>query len=288
MRYTTIFSSLVFCIIIVLTSFPVISSEVAKDLRPQHISNALDKARYNLENASNSFRNGDIETTRSNLETAAKWLDKAAQNNETAKAREESKKLSNEINVFRDKLTQSSDIDENSLVRFWHQSTSIIKRETDHLIHSYTELSVSEKTLKYLLNAKMHLFIAEHDLFVSQLQADATRELDLVLTCLADASQAARPSIAIKIDLLRKDITLLQKNVDSTRDAWKDDQVILSLNDAMVDLKAAKSNASPGIIPRIELIEDEITALRIDHEKVNLKNSYESTMAAIKNIIHEL
>ena len=249
---------------------------------------ALDIARLTIEKAINSYREGDMDASKRNLEIAIESLNTAANDSRTEKAREESRKLGIKIDKFKEQLDQASGLHENSLIRFWHQTISIIKRETDHLIHSYNELSVSEKTLKYLLDAKMHLFMAQHDLFVSHNDEDAIKELDNVLDYLDGASQVAKPSIKKKILNLSKNIYVLKEQVKPGQEVWRNNDLVLSLNQAINNLTKAKSIASPRIKLQIESLETEIQILRVDVERSNIKNDYELSLVKLRGIINEL
>ena len=249
---------------------------------------ALDVARLKIENAINSYKEGDMVASESDLEMAIESLNKAAKDSQTEKAREESRKLGIKIDEFKEKLNQASGQDENTLIRYWHQTISIIKRETDELIHSYIELSVSEKTLKYLLDAKMHLFMAQHDLFVSHNDEDAIKELDNVLDYLDDAVQVAKPSIKKKVLNLNKDIYALKEQINPGQEAWKKNDLVLSLNQAIDKLTKAKNIASPRIKLRIELLVTEIQSLRVDVARSNIKNDYELSIVKLRGIINEL
>jgi Asp-tRNA(Asn)/Glu-tRNA(Gln) amidotransferase C subunit len=278
-------------------SFPALSNEKVNDKYPPNLKvktlssseeNTLHEARLKLENAFDSYKNGDMAATKDNLNVATQWLNKAAENSRTEKTREEARKLATEIDTFREKVKQDSEQHENSLARFWHQTTSIIKREADQLIHSYVESSTAEKTLKYLLDAKMHLFTAEHDIFVSHDEEDAADELNKVLNYLDEASQIATPSINNKIIDFTQDIQSLKNNLTPGKGLWKKDSVIHSLDTAKDDLTKAYTNASPSIKLKIESIKKDIAALRVSIERSNIKNDYDTAMAKLKTIINEL
>ncbi len=283
--------------IFIFVSLPVISVEtinnkgqanVKENTLPDSGKNALDMTRLKLESAINSYKKGDMVATKHDLEVAIEWLNKAEQNSKAEKSREESRKLGAKIDAFKEKLNQSSGGHKNSLIRFWHQSTAILKREIDHLTHSYVELLVSEKSLKYLLDAKMHLFTVRHDLFVSHNNEDAIQELDNVLDYLDEAGQVAKQPMQKKIIDLSKEIYILREQIKRRQDAWRNNDVILSLNQSIDNLTNAKNKASPRIKLRIESIKAEIQTLRADVEKVNIKNDYESAMAKLRDIINEL
>jgi len=273
-------------------SAPATSNETANNIKhdkPVTGSNsAIDSARLNLKNAIESYRQSDMAATKRHLEVAITSLQKAARDSMSEKTREESRKLGVQIDEFKEMLIQESKQDENSLLRFWHQATSIVKRETDNLIHSYAELSVSEKTLKHLLDAKMHLFRAKYDLLSSHDNEDAASELDNVLGYLDDASQVAKPSLQKKIIDLKKEIQALKERIKPDNETWRENDQILALDRALKNLKQVKDSASSQISKRIETLETEIQILQVDIERSNIKNEYEAAMVKLKEIIHQL
>jgi len=273
-------------------STPVISAETTSDTEHKPLSKsdntAIDVARSNLEKAIDSYRKGDMAATRHHLETAVESLEKSARESTTEKTREASRKLSLKIDEFKEMLIQESEQDENSLLRFWHQATSIVKRETDNLIHRYVELSVSEKTLKYLLDAKMHLFMAQHDLLTSHDDEDAAAELDNVLDYLDEAKQVAKPVIQKQLADLSREIQALKQRIKPGQETWRDNDMILFLDQAVANLNKAETNASAQIKSRLETLETEIQILQVEIQRSNIKNDYEAAMEQLKKIIHAL
>lgn len=286
--------SILMFLLFICISLPVLSQEEdnqnnlnAKDYSDISVS-PLRKAHLNLESAVDSFNEDDIDATKQHLEMASKWLNKASQNSRSDKAKEESRQLAIEIDSFKEKINKESEQHENSLARFWHQTTSIIKRETDQLIHSYVKLSIAEKTLNHLLDAKMHLYRAKYDLFVSHDEDDAGEELSKVLNYMNEAIEVAEPGKHSEIINLSKDIQRLKDNVTKKKDSWESDSEIIALDKALENLNEAKQNASPTIKLRIESLKADLNTLRDDIEKNNIKNDYESAMAKLNNIIVNL
>ncbi len=283
--------------VLIITSIPAISVEIDNDkvsakveenTRSNSGINGLEVARMKLKSAIDRYNNGDFDGAKYDLEVAIEWLNKASQTSKTEKSRESSRQLAVKIDAFKKQLKQSSAENENTLTRFWHQSTAIIGREIDQLIHGYVELATSEKTLKHLLDAKMHLYTAEHDLLVSHNVKDSAQELDSVLKYLDKADQVAKKPIQKEIIDLNTKISLLKEQVKQSHEAWKDNDEILYLNQAKKSLAKAKDKASPQTRLRIELIEADIQVLRADIERRNIKNNYESCMATLRGIINEL
>lgn len=250
--------------------------------------NALNRTRILLEKAFDSYQQKDIKQTKEYLRNATELLNESSLNSKTEKVKLESKKLAQEIENFYHKISLSSELHENKLARFWHQTTSIIKRETDQLIHRYNKLYIAEKTLKHLLDAKMHLFTAKHDLFVSHNEEDAIEELSEAIDYLDKAEQVAILPIKSKVESLRKDIQSMKNAKTPTASSWKQNEILISLDVAFTNLNEAKRNAAPTLKLRIETLQHEIDKLRKSIDFDNLKNDYDSATTRLITIIHEL
>lgn len=247
----------------------------------------LNQARLNLSQAVDSYKNKDMDATRKNLELASEHLTKAAQNSTTDKAKEEAAKLAVAIDKFRENISQVSEDQGNGLTRFWHQTTSFIMREADQLTHSYIALATDEKTLKHLLDAKVHLFTAEHDLFVSHDAKDAENELDNTLDYLNEAKKVAKPVTRKRVTDLINDIQMLKEKINTKNKIWRKDSVIQSLNKALANLDEANEKASPATKLRIAALKTDIDDLRKQVGESNIRNDYESAMSTLQSIINE-
>ena len=289
-----VFASIVLAVIMAAASMPAHTLEAVPGAPPQSSQTgtteetALSAARLQLEHAFIAYQQGDTAATEEHLKAATEWLNKAAQSSKTDKARAEARQLAGEIDSFKKNVHQTSRQDENSLARFWHRATSIIKRETDQLIHSYAELSNTAQVLKHLLDAKLHLFTVEHDLFVSHNEVAATEELDRTLAYLDEAAQTASPAIRDKVLALSSDIQSLKARTNTSTGSWKKDTVVHSLDEAVKQLEKAKSLASPATRLRIASLSEDVRTLRADTERHNIRIAYDAAMASLKNIIHEL
>jgi hypothetical protein len=249
---------------------------------------SLSEAREMLGLAFDAYRKGDLEQTGTQLNAAGESLQKARGNSKSEKARDETAKLANEIEDFKTRLSQHDAKQENSLARFWQRATSIIKREAEQLIQDYVDLSNSEKMLKHLLDAKMHFFTAEHDLFISHDAEDAARELSYTLEYLNQASEVPVPAMQLRIESLGFDIRSLKESLTSTKQSWVNDSVIQSLDKALIDLSTVDSRAAPAFKLRVESIQADIRSLRANVARENIRNRYESAMATLKTMINEL
>ena len=247
---------------------------------------ALHEARKQLSIAFDKYRDGDIAAAKHNLKLANEWLNKAKANIKSEKVKTEANKLASEIEHFRSTLTHSTEQDD--LARFWHQATSLIKRESEHLIHSYTESSNNNRTLKHLLDAKMHFYTAEHDLFVSHDTKDAQQELNNSLEYLAEANEIARADLKSSIENLTRNIKGLIPLTESSKKSWIMDNLVQSLEKATTHLTSAEQNATPAINIRLKTIKQNIRQLKLDVQKTSIKTRYDSIMADFARTINNI
>jgi len=256
------------------------------DERGKDESTYLKVARSQLNIAFENYNKGEISASKKNLKHASDWLYKAVQHSRSDIVKSEAQKLAASIDSFRSTLNKSSE--KNEMARFWHQATSLIKRESEHLIHSYTESSTSNKILRYLLDAKMHFYTADHDLFSSHDSSVANIELKSSLKYLTQAESLARSKVKPHVNNLITRIKELISLSELDRNAWKPDTLIHSLENAIININKAESVASPPTRLQLELIKQSISKLKRDTLKTSLKVKYESIMVefnrAIKNI----
>ncbi len=267
---------------------PVQAQDPARATAPLATDDSLSAARDQLEQAFSSYRDQDIEATRNHLRQARDLLDQSVLNSASQTVKTEAKKLVDEIESFEQKLVAGSAEEEGSIARFWRRATSFIRRETEQLLHQYIELSQNEKTFKHLLDAKMHLFIAEHDLFVSNDTRDAYEELDKVLVDLDLASQQAVGQFKPQVDELTEKVTALRKLMSASEESWLGSEVIEHLQNAHSDLLLAEQTAKPETSLQISIIRHQIESLRREEETRNLRNDYDAIMEDLKLIISKL
>ena len=262
-------------------------SSLADELKEKEKENTyLNVARTQLDIAFENYNKGDIAASKKNLKHASEWLYKAVNHSRSDIVKNEAKKLAEEIDSFSHTLNQSSEI--HSLARFWHQTTSLIMRESEHLIHSYTETLTDDKIFRNLLDAKMHFNNADHDLFLSHDSKDATIELNNSLEYLAEAESLAGPELKPYVNKMITGINELISLSDRNESAWKKDTLVHSLDDAIKNLNEAESFASPPTRMRLELIKERISKLKIDTKKTSLKEKYESIMDDFRRAINNI
>ena len=249
---------------------------------------SLNAARDQLQQAFSSFKDRQLDATREYLDKAKQLLDHSALNSASETVQSEAKKLVDEIESFQQQLAGGEDKQDGSIARFWRRATSFIKREAEQLVHQYVELSQNEKTFKHLLDAKMHLFIAEHDLFVSHDARDAHVELDQVLGDLALAEQEAVTDVQPEVQGLTEQVTALQEKMSAASKSWLDNEVLAHLRNATDELLQAEQTALPETSIQISAIRHQIDGLRKEVETINLRNDYDEIMERMKMIIEKI
>lgn len=246
----------------------------------------LTVARTQLNIAFDNYNKGDITASKENLQHASEWLYKAVKHSRSDKVKVEAQKLATEIDKFRLTLNKSSE--KNDMVRFWHQASSLIKRESEQLIHSYTVSSTNNRMLRQLLDAKLHFYTADHDLFVSHDTSDAMAELNQSLEYLTEAKKLDRPDLQTDINRLFTGISELISLIELNKAAWKEDTLIQSLDNAIDDLNQAESIAPPSTRLQLESIKLSISKLKQDTQKNNLKVKYEALMEIFSHTVNNI
>jgi hypothetical protein len=246
----------------------------------------LHVARDQLGLAFEQYNDGDITASKKSLRKAGDWLHKAVTHGKHDAIKIEAEKLAAEIDNFRSTLSQSSE--KKDISGFWHKSTSLILRESEQLIHSYINSSNDNTTLKHLLDAKMHFYSAEHDLFVSHDSKDAIQALNDSLEYLAQADAIARPKVEARIKTLIANIKVLISLTESRKNSWKQDVLVDSLDKAINNVTNAESIATPPIKLRLKLIEQNIYQLKLDMQRTNLKARYDSIMVDFARFIKSI
>ena len=243
-------------------------------------------ARNQLSIAFDKYNDGDITAAKNNLNKASNWLHKAVAHSKYDKIKIEAAKLASEIDRFRQTLNHSSE--KNDIVRLWHKATSLVIRESEQLVHSYIESSNDNVILKHLLDAKMHFFLAEHELFVSHDWKDAVQELNDTVEYLGKANTIVNIESKTRVNNLIANIKVLISLTESGKDSWKKDKLIDSLDKAIINITNATSISTLPTKLRLQSIEENIEKLKFDIQKTNIRTKYKSIMTdfirAIKNI----
>jgi len=234
----------------------------------------IEAARTQLGLALENYFKGDIDTSKENLEQASNWLHLSLEHTQSEIVREESKHLAEKIDKYRLLLNQTSE--NHGITRFWHKTTSLIKREAEHLAHSYKEQSKRNRIFKHILDAKLHFVIAEHDLFISHKFDDAKIELEKSLTYLAKIDTSELPDIGNIVSRLSAGINQLISLLTQSENAWKQNKMIHALLNAVTSLDEAKSVAPPTVLVKIDEIRNSIVDLRAHAIQTSIKGKYDA------------
>lgn len=156
------------------------------------------------------------------------------------------------------------------------------------IVDSYISSSNTDKTLKHLLDAKMYLSTAEHDLLVSHDKKSAHEDIESTLQFLAEAVDVAKPDIKTRVAALIETLKVLEQRTDNKAQAGKDSEVDDLLGVAQKNLLKASDIASPEEKQEIAKINNSIQRLRNKIEHVNLRDDYEKSMQTLNEIINAL
>ena len=244
------------------------------------------KARLKLQSAYSLYESGDIAATRKELEEASQALKKAIE--EMGSVKEQTRELANEIQALSEQLKSDSEQQQNAILRYWHRSTALVAREMEDIIHRYNALLTTEQTLKPLLDAKMHLVYAEHDLFTNHDAELAEHELGDVMKYLDDALKKAKPEFKDRIVKIQKGVKALKQGASLSDEAWQIGNVDNALNSAQSKLDEAKKYATPSDSVRIDKIKSELVVLQRDIVKSSAKQRYDSVMYQLVQLINDL
>lgn len=277
---------LIFILLMSLCMQPLLAEEQSNEEQSNNDNTYLHVARNQLSIAFDKYNDGDITASKQSLRRASDWLNKAVTHSKSDKVKIEAQKLASEIDSFRLTLNHSSE--QNDIARFWHQATSLIKRETELLIHSYITSLNDNITLRHLLDAKMHFYTADHDLFVSHDLGDAKQELNDSLKYLNQAVAIARPELKTGINNLTNNLKTLISLTESSNEPWKNDTLVDSLEKAINNITNAESSATPPTKLRLKSIEQNIHQLKLDVQKTNIKTRYDLIMADLTQAINNI
>lgn len=149
---------------------------------------AVANAREALKQAMEAHSSGDHETVEAQLAQASQWLDKVEPGAD-AKTVSEVRRLRSEIHELVELETHKTPAAETELGGFWHRTAGLIERDAEQLYHAWRDQQSDNHLYRLLVDAKLHLFYAEHELFESRDAEGAAQELDLTIGYLKEAAQ---------------------------------------------------------------------------------------------------
>jgi len=158
------------------------------------------------------------------------------------------------------------------------------------IVDSYVDSSNTNETLKHLLDAKMYVSTAEHDLLVSRDKESAQLDIENALAYLIEAESAAKPDVKNQISLLIPKLKSLEKKILKEKLDDQDNQVDVLLKTAQEKLFETHNidHVTESTKKKIKEISFSIQALRQKIEHNNLRDEYEAIMHSLNDIIHML
>ena len=171
-------------------------------------------------------------------------------------------------------------------------NTSKVEQKSlmQNIIEKYMAASNTDKTLKYLLDAKMDLSTAEHDLLLTHDKIQAKNNIENAISYLTKAKSSANSKIKNSIEALLKNLKSLEKKTLSTDSSAPNNNIDQLLGMAQSTLSKALEHTSSSSLTKQKItdINKEIQALRKQIEHINLKDDYESAMNTLNTIINNM
>ena len=240
----------------------------------------LAKAQKYLKQAREHYEKNDLEAVREDLKAASQSLHSAETSNDS-KTSDEATKLNKEVQLLQEKIKNPSVQHEGAIARLWHRSSALVGREINQLAKSWNETSTANKTLKYLIDARLHFEYAEHDLFFSQDSEKANQEISKTLGYIDEAQQVAIPRVREKLASIKQDIEQLPNMPGSSA---TEQSIIDALEEASVSIRKAHNNANPDIQSRVQSIEEEISRLKNDIIMLEKRQKYNLIMDRLQQL----
>ncbi|HBH36052.1 MAG TPA: hypothetical protein DDW45_06720 [Gammaproteobacteria bacterium] len=237
-----------------------------------------------LKQAYENFNKGDIDRVQKDLNAASQWLQQTSVSDNT-KTKDEAAALVKEIQALQQKISHPSAGHEGAIARIWHRSSALVDHEIQHMTKSWSDVSTANKTMKYLLNAKLHFNYAEHDLFTSHDSDNANKELSYTITYLDEADKIAIPRVRQQIASIKKDIQAL---ASSHANAHEQQNIINALDMASASIHQASQSAVPLIQARLKSLAKEIGSLKNDIAMLEYKQQYDAILEKLRKLETEL
>lgn len=194
-------------------------------------STPLAKSRRLLWQAIEDYSAGRHDSVRQNLTQALGWLEQAKSPNDE-KSEYEARRLRNEISELLDNELQRRPVERSELTGFWHKAVALIEREAENLYHAWHDQQSENHLYRQLIDARLHLYYAEHSLFESGDLEDAKAELIQCLNYLHEAESLTH-------GLRKKRIQTITNMVEklNTLTSSPDDEVRKQYDEALLQLR---------------------------------------------------
>jgi len=194
-------------------------------------STPLARARDDLHSAARNYQEAHYAAARSDLTRASSWL-RLASERSLEKGRQGAQQLAEEIDALKTKIEQEDDNKSHTLGGFIHRSLALIEHEAEGMWLRYKQQQASNQTLRKLIDAKLHLFYAGHELQRGDDIAAIRKELRSTDGYLVEALAEARPKIRERIVQVRAEVAAIEAGMGSDREDAK-----VRYEETMADLR---------------------------------------------------
>ncbi len=168
----------------------------------------LAKARRALWQAMENYSTGHHEAVKADLFQAQDWLEQVKGGSDT-KTGHEAQHLWTEINELLDREAHRTPGAESGIAGAWHRTVGLVEREAEKLYHAWRDQQSGNHLYRQLVDAKLHLFYAEHELFNSGDVEGAKQEFQESAGYLREAAATASGEHKSRIEALEKDVAAL-------------------------------------------------------------------------------
>jgi hypothetical protein len=193
-------------------------------------SASLAGARTHLIRAARNYADEYYAAARADLAQASEWLRRAGAAGDE-KSRQEAQKLAEEIDALKGKLDAEAGDHSDTLGGFLHRNWVLIERGAQDLWLRYKRQQAANHTLRKLIDARTHLYYAEHDLTKGRNTDSIKKELESTDAYLEEALSGAEPAIRERISQLRDEIAGLKNALggDSKQSSARYDKAMTDL-----------------------------------------------------------
>ncbi|MFQ5642607.1 MAG: YfdX family protein [Thiogranum sp.] len=185
-------------------------------------STPLARARDDLHSAADNYLEKHYAAARADLARAGSWL-RLASERSAEKGKQGAQQLADEIEALGKRIEQETGNRAHTLGGFIHRSLALIEHEAESMWLRYRQQQAINKTLRGLIDAKLHLFYAGHELESDHDDAlmRAREELRRADRYLGEALQEAQPEIRERITAVRVEIAAMEAGLDGDREDAK-------------------------------------------------------------------
>jgi len=244
----------------------------------------LAMAHQKLDHAKESYSKGDIDAVRQDLDAASKWLQDPELSHNT-KAKDEAATLANDIQALQEEISHPSDEHEGAIARIWHRTTALVEHEIQHVKKSWSDTSTANKTMKHLLDAKLHFTYAEHDLFVAHNRDKANKEIRRTLIFLDEAEKVAIPHIKEQIATLKNDMQTLE---NSRIYESEQEKIMNVLMEASKSIQEVSQGVALPVQSKLQTLATEIGSLKNEIGTLESRQQYNAILEKFRKLNNEL